>query len=96
MSSKHTALLWEIRGQDIIGKGANSHICTWVDSIHNAKLIAAAPDLLEALKDLFGLIEDGSLVRDISKDHESGWALTQLSFVKKLKAADSAIKKAES
>lgn len=37
--------------------------------------------LRSALSDLFQLIEDGVLVRDISKDHEPTWALRAAKLV---------------
>ena len=36
----------------------------------NAKLIVAAPEMLEALNTLYDLIKEGDLVRDISKDND--------------------------
>lgn len=59
------------------------------------RLEAVNAELLEALKGIFGLVESGDLVRDISKDHESDWALRQLPFIAKLKAAEQAIASAE-
>ena len=40
--------------------------------------------VVEALKALFGHVEDGTLVRDVSKDGESGWHLKMTRFVKDL------------
>ncbi len=40
--------------------------------------------LVEALEGIVGLMDDGSLVRNISKDHEPGWAFKQIGFVKTL------------
>lgn len=62
---------------------------------NDARLIAAAPDLLEALVALFGLVESGALVRDTSKDFAPDYALRMLDLVATLKAAQSAIAKAE-
>ncbi len=49
MSGKHTKGPWEIRGQSIVGKELNGHICTWSGRTADSHLIAAAPDMLEAL-----------------------------------------------
>ncbi len=38
----------------------------------------------EALADMFAMIDEGLLVRDISKDHLSGWAARQITFVQRL------------
>jgi len=43
----------------------------------NAKLIAAAPELLEALQTAFNLIYKGILIRDISKDDDYNYFLKQ-------------------
>lgn len=61
----------------------------------NARLIAAAPDLLKACRFLFGAIADGDLVRDISKDSSSAWALKMMKFVTDLGQVQLAINKAE-
>ena len=47
--------------------------------------------LLEALEDVMKLVEDGALVRDISRDHEMGWAFNQVPLVTALKSATVAI-----
>jgi len=46
---------WKIVGQDIIGKGINGYICSWSGNIHDAYLIAAAPDMYKALAELYDL-----------------------------------------
>lgn len=61
----------------------------------NARLMAAAPDLLAALKSLLHDIDTGLLVRDITRDGEAGWAMNMLEFVQRLQAAQSAVAKAE-
>lgn len=53
----------------------------------NARLIAEAPELLRVLLQVMKLIEDGVLVRDTSRDGESGWALAQLPLVTTLRDA---------
>jgi len=61
----------------------------------NTRLISAAPDLLEALKGVMGLIASGALVRNIASDAEPDWAIRQIPLVMTLKKAESAIAKAE-
>ena len=61
----------------------------------NARLIAAAPELLKGLKDVFVLLDSGYLVRNIERDAESGWALRQLGPITSLQNALAAIEKAE-
>lgn len=45
-----------------------------------------------ALSDLFGLVEDGTLCRDTSRDSEPGWAIKMLPVVAKLKAAQEIVR----
>lgn len=52
-------------------------------------------ELLEAARGVWFLIESGYLVRDISLDGEAGWAIKQLEPLRKLKAFESALTKAE-
>jgi hypothetical protein len=61
----------------------------------NAFLIAAVNELLEALKEIRELIDNGMLVRDTSHDHEPGWALKQIPLVQALQKIGLAISKAE-
>ena len=49
--------------------------------------------LREALKGLFVKIEDGTLVRDISNDHNSDWVMNALDLTLKIKAAYEALDK---
>jgi hypothetical protein len=44
---KYTKGPWKIEGQDIKAEG--EYICTWSGNRNNAKLIAHAPEMLEAL-----------------------------------------------
>lgn len=60
----------------------------------NARLIAAAPELLEALQGLFELIERGDLVRDITRDDDQNWSMKILDFVPRIQKAQLAIAKA--
>ncbi len=47
---KRTPGPWRIEDQDIYGDDKNGYICTWSGYSVDAHLIAAAPDLLEALE----------------------------------------------
>lgn len=57
-------------------------------------LIAAAPELLSALQTLFGMIESGQLVRDITHDHEPNWSRAAMKLVTAVSQAQQAIQKA--
>lgn len=105
----HTPGPWKVmKGQNggiwIIKKDYPSHeICNFgqggadkgSEVAANARLIAAAPELLEALKSLWARIENGDLVRDISKDEDSDFAIKMMFFVNDLNKAKAAILKAE-
>lgn len=60
----------------------------------NAHLIAAAPELYEALAGVLQLIADGKLVRNTSGDSNPDWAMRQLPFVMALSRAETALAKA--
>ncbi len=62
---------------------------------HGWVIRAAADDLLLALKAMVNLVDSGTLVRDISRDHEAGFAVRQLPLVMTLKNAQEAIARAE-
>src|SRR5438874_12221595 len=47
----------------------------------NARLIAAAPDLLDALKTILQGFADGVFVRDLTHDAEADWALRLVPFI---------------
>ena len=54
-----------------------------------------AAELAETAKKFIGYLESGTLIRDISKDHEPGWALRMMQFVDDLRKLQEAIRKAE-
>lgn len=96
---KHTSGPWRVfRGVWIFSQ--SDEIVADVDAknldhIANAKLIAAAPELLEALKMVQQMLTSGELVRDISLDAKPDFAMRMLDFVPKLNKIMMAIAKAE-
>ncbi len=81
-----TASPWVINGQDIIGDGQVEYICTWSGRPANARLIAAAPDMLEALEAMLGINSDGIETRAGDTGH--------VDYSDTVKMAKSAINKA--
>jgi hypothetical protein len=62
---------------------------------NNEELSSEIVRLRELLGKLFGLIESGKLVRDISKDHEPDWALKQIELVRTLAEVSAALQPLE-
>ena len=60
-----------------------------------ADLIAAAPEMYDALAAIMDLIDDEVLVRNISNDGDADWAIKQLPLVRALKMAQAALAKAQ-
>jgi hypothetical protein len=58
--------------------------------VHPAE--ARAVTLEKALREIMGLLDSGYLVRDISHDHENGWAMKQIAPVMILREAAAALK----
>lgn len=84
------------------GDPASSYCVAWTvdalkngEDLANAHLFAAAPEMLSALKDIFRMLDEGILVRDISKDNLPEWAGLALGTVTRLKFAADATAKAE-
>lgn len=59
------------------------------------QLIAAAPELLSALKDIFKMIDERMICRDTSNDHLPIFSGMAMGLVTRLKFAHDAIAKAE-
>lgn len=59
-----------------------------------ARQIKGLQAAAEAGRDLFKMMNEGKLVRDISADGQPGWALRMMAFVRRLKKNHDAIDKA--
>ena len=86
MKTKHTPGPWKInqttlyRGEEMISDESGQFIAgisNRDESEANAKLIAAAPEMLDALKAVYDLIDSGVLVRDTSKDDDFAYFTKQ-------------------
>ena len=80
--------------------GCEIHVIKWSAKANSVTtkfcpVHLAAPDLLEACKWLMEQMDSGYLVRDISHDHEDGWAMKAANFVMGLKKVQAALDKAE-
>jgi hypothetical protein len=53
---------------------------------------AKVKTLEKVLREIMGLLDSGYLVRDISHDHENGWAMKQIAPVMILREAAAALK----
>ncbi len=77
----------------------NQHTIEYHSTSKEAEDVACAYEnfdgLLESLKNIFGMIDNGLLVRDITKDDGPDWALAMIRFVQRLNKAQLAIDKAE-
>jgi hypothetical protein len=58
-------------------------------------LFGASQELLEAAKFFMGALNDGDIVRDITRDAKPEWALKMMRFAIELGKANTAISKAE-
>ena len=68
----------------------------WHNAVERAERFGAAEarvkTLEKVLREIMGLLDSGYLVRDISHDHENGWAMKQIAPVMILKEAAAALK----
>jgi hypothetical protein len=55
----------------------------------------STPQLIAALETFMGWLESGMLVRDITKDGQSGWTLNMMHFVKDLGEIGAVIQRAK-
>ena len=72
---KHTPAPWIITGQDIVGH--NEYICSWSGRSVNARLIAAAPELLDALEETLYALEGWATL------HPNDWDKGDIEAVRK-------------
>lgn len=61
----------------------------------NARLIAAAPDLLDGAKRVLALLNEGKIVRDITHDGGSDFALRAMNVITDIKVLMNAVERAE-
>jgi len=80
----------ELRARIAISDKAAQGLVEQIDRLREQNAI-----LLAALEALMKMMDDGLLVRDISHDHESGWAIRQIPLIRTLGEARAAIKGAK-
>lgn len=86
------------KGEFIAIEWDGSAICYYAPSIDEDEVLRrlnAYTDLLEALEDLFALMEEGQLVRDTSEDNLDSYWTKSMEFVKRIHKAQQAIEKAK-
>ncbi len=84
----------EVRGGRFVGDCEKPEYEVPAEVLANARLIAAAPELLTALESIKQLLTDKMLVRNTEGDHQSHWAMNQIPIVSALAQMEQAIKKA--
>jgi hypothetical protein len=94
-SEKHTPGPWHVTGSRV--DAYSYYLASSTTGLHinqreaNARLIAAAPELLASLRDVLAQLDSELLIRN----YDSGWSLKQIPLVMALKAAQEVIQKAE-
>lgn len=92
---KHTPGPWEWDGKFTVCITADDGTTCFRTRREDARLIAAAPELLAALKDVIAQFDAGYFVRNTDSDGASDWALKAAGSVRSLATAVDAIAKAE-
>lgn len=92
----HTPTPWAVDALGYI-RGPNSENILEVKE--NAEFVCLAinshEELLESLKKLISRFDDGTIVRDISKDSHGDYTMRMMEFIMELNNAKAAIAKAE-
>ena len=83
-------------GEDAAVKAADAvRLPDDANAVERDQLKELCAELAETAKKFLSYLESGTLIRDISKDHEPGWAVKMIQFVNDLKKLQEAIAKAE-
>lgn len=96
MNTKHTPGPWKIEERVIVsvtGQNVSGCVVSRMTPA-DARLIAAAPELLEACKFFMACLDDTILVRNTDNDASDDFTVRMLDFTMKLKKAHDAIQKA--
>ena len=102
MKNKISPQPWKVNGHGEIVDADGSSIAiitgygrTIDQMLTDAELMAAAPELLQGLKDVFAMMDGEVIVRNTDDDLKPEWALKVTDMLLKLKAARDAMAKAE-
>ncbi len=82
-------------GDHVVCSGHDYDECGIIGNRDDARLIAAAPELLDALKRVLTGFEVNAFQRNTDGDTESGWAIKFMPHLMALADATRAIEKAE-
>lgn len=100
----HTPGPWTMVGREIFGNAFDQSARLICDRVRggspqaadaNARLIAAAPEMLAVLKDIIAQFESGAFVRSTESDGCSDWAIKAAKPLATLATAMTVILKAE-